>query len=95
MEQVRTKVEIRSWIVRHLAEELRVAEESVAATGSFVRLSLDSLQVLDSTLQLEEFLHHHVPLDLLYDHRTVDALAEALAELVQRESELSHAVFAG
>src|SRR6476661_1206613 len=79
-----TKSDVSSWIVQHLAQELHVSEQRVAASGSFVRLALDSLQVLDLLMQLEQFMHCEIPLNLLYDHRTVDSLAEALMGLGQR-----------
>ncbi len=70
---------ITEWLKAHLAPLLRCTPEDVDATTRFDALGLDSATAVRVTMDLEDWLGRSVDPTLLYDHPTIQQLAEAIA----------------
>ncbi len=69
----------RDWLVRHLAERLKVAPAAINVHESFVNYGLDSMAVTTLSARLEEWLGRRLAPNLFWDYPTIDSLAQHLA----------------
>jgi acyl carrier protein len=71
--------EIQDWIVAYLANLLEIDPEEVDVTITFDRYGLDSSAAVGMTGELEDWMGRELDPTLLYDHPTIEALAQYLA----------------
>jgi phthiocerol/phenolphthiocerol synthesis type-I polyketide synthase B len=76
---MRTKAEIRDWIVTWLTRELAVERPAVESASTFADLGIGSRQAVMLSADLEGLVEHDLPPDLLWQFPTLDALVEHLA----------------
>jgi acyl transferase domain-containing protein/acyl-CoA synthetase (AMP-forming)/AMP-acid ligase II len=74
-----TADEIRSWLIERIARKLRIPVEELDPREPLARYGLDSLTAVQTAGELEKWLGRPLSPVLVYDHPTVDALAEHLA----------------
>ncbi|GHO83338.1 type I polyketide synthase [Dictyobacter formicarum] len=70
---------LRSWLVEHVAEALKVAPGSIDVSTPFAYYGMDSAQAVSLSADLEDLLHRSLAPTLAYDYPTIDALARYLA----------------
>jgi acyl transferase domain-containing protein/acyl-CoA synthetase (AMP-forming)/AMP-acid ligase II/SAM-dependent methyltransferase/acyl carrier protein len=75
----RSAAEIRDWLVRRLARQLRTEPGRIATDVSFADFGLDSLGLVTIAGELEKWLQRPVSPTLLYEAPTIGLLAAALA----------------
>ncbi|GLZ29190.1 hypothetical protein Lesp02_13800 [Lentzea sp. NBRC 105346] len=74
-----TAREIRRWLVRQIAEALRVPEDWIRSDAPLASFGLESLAVAGVQAALSDWLGFRVPHTLFLELPTVDAIAEHLA----------------
>ena len=72
--------EIKDWLIDRLARELKISAGSVGTTRSFVSYGLNSVQVVSLSGELELWLDREISPMLLWDHPTIEQLAQHLAD---------------
>ena len=75
-----TKEEISAFCIDRLADILRIPRDTIDASAKFSRLGLDSAMTVYLQMDLEDKLDRELPLDVFYDHPSVDALSGYLAD---------------
>ena len=75
-----TQIEVQNWIVNYIAELLEVDPDSIDVKNTFDRYGLDSSTAIAMTGDLEDWLGCELDPTLVYDYRTVEALAGHLVE---------------
>lgn len=75
-----TKQEISTFCIDQLAEILRIPKSEIDVNAKFARLGLDSAMTVYLLMELEEKLNLELSPETFYDHPTIDALSEHLAE---------------
>ncbi len=75
-----TKEQISSFCIESLSKILRLPPERISPDVKFARLGLDSAMSVYLLMDLEEKLGFEVPLDSVYEHPTINALAGYLSE---------------
>ena len=73
-----SREEIRDWLVEHVAAKLGVARDTIALDLPFERFGLDSIDAVELAGMLATRLGRELPETLLYEHSTLDRLAEHL-----------------
>jgi oxalate---CoA ligase len=76
----RTRDEILAWIVVELARELRVDADSLDTAAPLFSLGASSLIAISITGALSEWLGRDLDATLMWDHPTIDAIADALGK---------------
>ena len=74
-----TAESIETWIAKWLADELKIQVDSVDTCKSFVRYGIDSLTLLMLTDDLGLWLQRRLPPTLLWEHNSINAIAQHLA----------------
>lgn len=74
----KTKAEVQSWLVEHVALELKVTSSDLDVRAPLAQYGLDSVRAIMLSADLEEWLGREVPATLLYDYPNIDALARHL-----------------
>jgi thioesterase domain-containing protein/acyl carrier protein len=75
----RSAEEIRSYLIAELSKSLEVEPAALDSAAPLDRLGVDSLMALRTAGGLAEWLGRDVPATLIWDYRSVDAIAKALA----------------
>jgi thioesterase domain-containing protein/acyl carrier protein len=75
----RSAQEIRLYLINELSKSLEVEPAAIDPAAPLERLGVDSLMALGIAGGLAGWLDRDVPATLLWDYRSVDAIAEALA----------------
>ncbi|MEE9492222.1 MAG: AMP-binding protein, partial [Gammaproteobacteria bacterium] len=70
--------EIRHWLVAHLAKELRIPPTEIDVSEPFTYYGLASVEGVAMVGKLEEWLDRSIPLSLVWDYPTVEAVADFL-----------------
>ncbi|MCK9460908.1 MAG: acyl carrier protein [Proteobacteria bacterium] len=76
----KTAAEVRVWLKARVAVRLGMMPEEVPADQPVTRLGVDSTEAVVISGELQEWLGRRVAPTALWDHPTIDALAEHLAE---------------
>lgn len=71
--------EMRSWLVKYVAELLEFDPSEVETAVPLSRYGLDSVAAAALTDELGSVLGRKIDPAVLYEHRTIDALATFLA----------------
>lgn len=74
-----SSAEIRNWLIDRIAAKLRLNRAAVDPRQPMSQLGLDSLSAVQLASELEEFLKMPLSPVVIYDHPTIDALAQHLA----------------
>ena len=74
-----TQRQIRTWMVRRVAELLKVAPEAVSPQAVFNELGLSSLQAVELAAELEEFTGREIPATMVYEYPTIEEAAAYIA----------------
>jgi len=75
----RSREEILAWIVTELARELRVPPGSLDTAAPLFSLGASSLNAITITGALSEWLGRELDATLMWDHPTIDAIADSLS----------------
>src|SRR5947209_4884244 len=75
----RTLQEIEDWIIAQLSRLLGVAPHQIGSHQPLSRYGLDSIIAAELTADLEDWLHRPVPVTLLEDEQTIEAIARSLS----------------
>jgi natural product biosynthesis luciferase-like monooxygenase protein/amino acid adenylation domain-containing protein len=71
--------EIVEWLVRHIAQRAQIDPRIVDLHAPFVQFGLNSLEAVDLSGELEQWLGRSLSPTLIYDYPSIDALACHLA----------------
>ncbi|MDQ0785510.1 acyl carrier protein [Streptomyces sp. B3I8] len=75
--------DVRNVLIKAVAAEAGIAPAELATDRPFTSYGLDSMAALTVGMEIEDsFGLTDPPVDLLWDHPTVDSLAEALVVLI-------------
>ena len=77
----RTRQEMTDWMRARIARELECQPDEIDIELPFDQLGLDSLAILISTGELAEWLGVELEAATLFQHSTISALAEHLAQV--------------
>jgi acyl carrier protein len=73
-------IDIQAWLVSYLAELLEIELSEVDVTIPFDRYGLDSSAAMGLVGDLEDWLGRELDPTIMYDHPTIEALTQHLAE---------------
>jgi acyl carrier protein len=77
---------IRDWCIDHIATMLGRRAADIDPNARFARLGLDSATMINLIIAAEEWLGIEIEPDTVYEYRSVNALSEHLATLIDRQS---------
>ncbi|AJX35446.1 acyl carrier protein [Burkholderia oklahomensis] len=77
----RSHEDILDWMTGYLAARLRTDSGSIDVNKQFIEYGLDSADAMRMVGDLEDYLGFELSPSLPYQHPTIDALAQALADL--------------
>jgi acyl-CoA synthetase (AMP-forming)/AMP-acid ligase II/acyl carrier protein len=77
--RVATAVEIESWLIREIAERLRLPEAQVRVTTPFLEFGMGSLDAVEIAAALERWLGRRLSPTAIYNYPNIAALAHWLA----------------
>ncbi len=72
-------VEIQCWLTQQMAQALSIDASTIDITAPIDRYGLDSIQAINITTELEQWLNRPLSPTLIYDYPTVQLLSEHLA----------------
>jgi thioesterase domain-containing protein/acyl carrier protein len=75
----RSAREIRTYLITELSKSLEMEPAAIDTAAPLDRVGVDSLMALGIAGGLAEWLDRDIPATLLWDYRSIDAIAEALA----------------
>jgi acyl carrier protein len=78
---IRSSREIQDWIVAWIAREANIESALIEPREPFVNLGLSSRQAVILSGELEDWLEWTLPASLVWDHPTIEKLADYLASL--------------
>jgi acyl carrier protein len=78
--------EIRAWIVDRVSHLTAVPPAEVDVGAPFTSYGLDSVAMIALAADLEKWLGHRFRDNPLADHPTIEVLARALAEQIQKKT---------
>jgi len=81
----RTAEEIREWLVSAVAAKMRVGPERVGVAESLSSYELDSLEVISISAEMEDWLGVRLSPTIIYEHPTIESLAEYIASLTDEK----------
>jgi len=84
-----------SWLVSWVARHAKVPEHEVDVRESFARYNLGSLEAVQLTGELEDWLGRRVPPTLIYDYPNIESLSRYLAHLSQSPQATSERQLSG
>ncbi|MDT0308877.1 acyl carrier protein [Streptomyces sp. DSM 44917] len=67
-----TPWQVQDWLIASIAEMLRVDAAEVSSEAVFRELGLSSVQLVQMTADLEDFLGREVPATFLFDCPTIE-----------------------
>jgi acyl carrier protein len=76
---IRSSREIQEWIVTWVARESRIDPDTIDVREQFVNLGLSSRQAVLLSGDLEDWLGRKLSASLVWDHPTIEKLADHLA----------------
>lgn len=81
---------VQNWLIKQLAEQLRLDPASIKVTEPFTRYGLDSIDAVTLVGDLEDWLDLDLPDTLFWDHPTVEKSAKYLEENYDLADAVSH-----
>ena len=72
-------LEIVSWLIERVARHAKLPPQSIDLTIDFDSYDLDSLEVVNITVELEKLLGRRLPPSLLYEYPNIHLLADHLS----------------
>ena len=76
----RTISEVREWLVARIARRLSMPAQEIPTDQPVTRLGIDSTEAVVISGELQEWLGRRIPPTVIWDHPTIDSLAEHLGE---------------
>lgn len=74
-----TQQKLRAWLVAELARMVKIDEAAVDTAKTFDAYGLDSRSAVQVSGKLEKVVERRLSPAILFDHETIDALAEHLS----------------
>jgi len=74
------KESIQSWFLTNLAQKLKIDINEIDVQASFMDYGVSSIVMVEIEGELEEWLEVELDPTLLWDHPSIESLAEYLAE---------------
>ncbi len=87
-QETQTKEAIQAWLVAKLSDLLKVTPQEIDVRKSLARYGLDSLAIVNLSGELEQWLGHKLSSTVAYEHPSIVALANYLANTAVANSEL-------
>ena len=81
-----TATNIQDWMVTKLAEAIEVEPDDIDIHRRFTEFGIESIVLFTLTGDLSEWLERDLPAELFWEHRTIDEVANRLAEVLAVES---------
>ncbi|MEM9163311.1 MAG: acyl carrier protein [Cyanobacteria bacterium P01_F01_bin.4] len=78
--------QIQTWLIAKLAEQLGVVPSAVDIQEDFMNHGLNSIEAINFSGELEQFLSRRLSPTLLWDYSNIESLAEYLATVAQADS---------
>lgn len=78
LESSQTRKNIESWLVVKLAERLEVKTDDIDIHKDFIDYGLNSIEAVNLSGELENFINRRMPPTLLWDYPNISALAKYL-----------------
>ena len=72
--------EVREWLVEMIAKRLSMEPAEIPTDQPVTRLGIDSTEAVVISGELQEWLGRRVPPTVVWDHPTIDSLAEHLGK---------------
>ena len=72
-------LEIIPWLIERVARHAKLPPQSIDITTDFDSYGLDSLEVVNITVELEKLLGKRLPPSLLYEYPNINLLAHHLS----------------
>lgn len=79
----RSSAEIEQWLIRQLAEELRIPREKIKVDQPILAIGIDSMQIVVVVAKLEDWLGIRFSSNPLDDHSTIRALSQFASGMTQ------------
>lgn len=79
MQKARSESEIGDCCAQYLASALEVPAGSIDRGADLLRLGVDSATLVTFMAMLEDFIDADIDADVIFYHKTIDALARHLA----------------
>jgi acyl transferase domain-containing protein/acyl-CoA synthetase (AMP-forming)/AMP-acid ligase II/acyl carrier protein len=70
--------DIQSWLITHLAQELKVSQRELGLRTPFAQYGMDSVQAVMLSADLEDWLGYQLSPALLFDYPNIETLAHHL-----------------
>ncbi len=81
-----TREKLRAWLITDLARRMKCAESEVDTAKPFEAYGLDWLTAVQVSGALEKVVERRLSPAILFDHGTIDDLADYLTRELQRHS---------
>ncbi len=78
--EVMGAAEIKKWMVDVIASRLDIPAGDIPTDQPLTRLGIDSTEAVVISGELQEWLSRRIPPTVVWDHPTIDSLAEHLGE---------------
>src|SRR5271165_3126956 len=79
-QKVPSAKEIELWLIQRLSTRLHIPADDIEVQQPFTRYGLGSIEAIDLTADLEDWLGRRLPAALAWDYPTIASLAEYLGE---------------
>lgn len=76
-----TQRHVKAWMIKRVAEYLKVGPETVSPDAVFSELGLSSVQAVELTAELEDFSGREIPATMVYEYPTIEDAAAYVASL--------------
>lgn len=77
-QELRDYDEVRDWILAWVERELRIPAKEISTDTSLLNYGMDSVNAIMLVGDLESQMNLRLPSTLVWDHQTIDALAEVV-----------------
>ena len=81
-----TAESIKTWLAKWIADDFKIAIDSIDTRKSFVYYGLDSVTAIGLTADLEVWLGRQLSSNLAWDYPSIETLAQHLAEEIDSQS---------
>lgn len=83
-DRVATSAEIQNWLIKAIADELKIDPSAIKIDMHFDECGLDSVEAVAISGALSDWLGRELPVTLLFEYPTIRVLSTHLAQLVAK-----------
>jgi len=74
------QLSIQSWLIRYVSQAMDIPYEEISINIPIENFGLDSITVIQLTMEYEKWTHQKINPDILYDHSTIERIASYLSK---------------